>query len=812
MQDPHGGGDERSAMQTELGVWAITEQALDLERLGWSETIFALSNGNLGLRGNLDEGEPYGELGTYLSGVHELRPMPHAEAGYGYPESGQTVINVTSGKIIRLLVDDEPFDVRYGTLLAHTRTLDMRAGTLVRNVEWRSPAGQRVRIKSTRMVSLTQRGVAAIEYIVEPVDESARLVLQSELVVNEPSHGPRVSDPRVAAALIAPLTAEDHLALDASVVLVHRTRVSGLKVAAGMNHIVDCSAPWDSSTEALDDLGRFTVGTTLNAGQCLRIVKFLAYGWSSLRSNHALRDQVGAALHAAQSTGWDELLQEQRSFLDNYWECNTVEIPDDPDLEIAIRFGMFHALQAGARTEGIAIPAKGLTGTGYDGHAFWDTEMFVLPFLNSAYPTASREVLRWRHTTLDVARQRAQELGLTGAALPWRTIDGAECSGYWPAGTAAFHVNAAVAEAVMQYLDATDDTDFFAECGAELVIEAARLFQSLGHRARDGAFHIDGVTGPDEYSAIADDNVYTNLMAQRTLRAAIRACAQAPDVASALGVHENEQQGWAAAADTMHIPYSEALGIHAQSTNFTMHPFWDFAATSESQYPLLQSAPYFDLYRKQVVKQADIVLAMHTCPEAFTLEEKRSNFTYYEAITVRDSSLSAVSQGIIAAELGHLELAEDYLNECAFIDLRDTHSNSDDGIHLAASVGAWAVVVAGFGGLRIVGGVLRFAPRIAPEFGPLSFTMRHLDRRISIRVTPTKATYELTAGFPLNIVHYGEEFTLLPDLAVTMAIPHADPPPAVSQPIRRAPLSRRLRNNDRRRTIEDHAAQKKLDY
>ena len=309
-----------------LETWCIRETTLDLDVLAQGESIFALANGHLGLRGNLDEGEPFGLPGTYLNGLHALRPLPYAEAGYGYPESGQTMINVTNGKLLRLLVDDEPFDVRYGRLESHERSLDLRAGTLTRDVRWVSPAGQTAHIRSTRLVSFTQRAVAAICYEVEAVGERARVVVQSELVANEPLPMPG-SDPRVAAALSSPLVSEDHGTRGQTAVeLAHRTAVSGLRMAAAMDHVIDGPPRIDIAAESDPDTGRVTVTTVLEPGQRLRIIKFIAYGWSSLRSRQALRDQVVAALTAARQTGWDGLVAEQRQYLDAFWDHASVEV------------------------------------------------------------------------------------------------------------------------------------------------------------------------------------------------------------------------------------------------------------------------------------------------------------------------------------------------------------------------------------------------------------------------------------------------------------------------------------------------------
>jgi alpha,alpha-trehalose phosphorylase len=775
--------------------WHVRETRLDLEILAQSESVFALSNGHLGMRGNLDEGEPHGLPGTYLNSFYELRPLPHAEAGYGYPEEGQTVVNVTNGKLIRLLVDDEPLDVRYGELRSHERILDMRAGTLERTLEWVSPAGRAVRVHSTRLVSFAQRSVAAICYEVEPLDGPARLVVQSGLVANEELPVTK-SDPRVAAVLSAPLEAEEQLANGASGLLIHRTKASGLRMAAAMQHDIDGPPDTLVSTDAFPDWARTTVACVVEPGQKLRVVKLLAYGWSSQRSLPALRDQVGAALAAARQSGWDGLVRSQREYLDAFWDHSDVLVEGDPEVQQAVRFGIFNVLQAGARNERRPIPAKGLTGPGYDGHVFWDTEMFALPVLIYTQPAAAAEVLRWRHTTLDLARERAATLGLKGAAFPWRTIQGQECSGYWPAGTASFHIGAAVADATLRYIQASGDEVFEREVGVELLVETARLWRSLGHHDRHGQFHIDGITGPDEYSAVVHDNVYTNLMAARNLIGAADAAGRHPEVARALGVDEEEAASWRDAARAMVIPYDEELGVHQQCEGFTRFQEWDFASTKPDDYPLLLTHPYFDLYRKQVIKQADLVLAMHWRGDAFAPEEKTRNFHYYEQRTVRDSSLSSCTQAVLAAETGHLELAHDYLGEAALIDLHDTHQNTSDGVHLAALAGSWIALVAGLGGMRDHGGVLSFSPRLPSRIGRLDFSLLWHGLRLRVSVRQESVTYYLREGdhedgSQLDLVHHGQPLTVRIGSPMTLPIPPApDPGPEPQQPPGRAPIRR----------------------
>lgn len=771
--------------------WHVREVRLDMDVLAQSESVFALSNGHVGLRGNLDEGEPHGLPGTYLNSFYELRPLPYAEAGFGFPESGQTIVNVTNGKLIRLLVDDEPLDVRYGELVSHERVLDLRAGTLHRELHWRSPAGREVKVRSTRLVSFTQRSVAVINYEVEVLGEPLRVILQSELVANE-TLPPQSRDPRVAAVLESPLQAEEELTTDDGGLLIHRTKVSGLRVAAAMAHDVSGPERTTIGSEGYEDWVRTSIGCVLKPGETLRVVKYLTYGWSSKRSLPAMRDQVGAALAAARLDRWDGLRRAQREYLDEFWDAADVRVEGDPEVQQAVRFGLFHVLQAGARAERRPISAKGLTGPGYDGHAFWDTEMFVLPVLTYTLPSAVRDALYWRHSTLPQAHERARTLNLRGAAFPWRTIEGPESSAYWPAGTAAFHIAADVADALRRYMLATEDEVTEREIGLELLVETARLWRSLGHHDRYGRFHIDGVTGPDEYTAVKNDNVYTNLMAQRNLLTAADCAMRHREQAFDLGVTDEEAAAWRDAANSMYIPYDEELQVHEQVAGFTRLQEWDFEHTPPEKYPLLLHYPYFDLYRKQVIKQADLVLAMHWRGDAFTGEQKMRNFLYYERRTVRDSSLSACSQAVVAAEVGHPELAHRYLREAALMDLHDLNENTRDGVHIASLAGAWIALVAGFGGLRDHEGILSFSPRLSSRLSRLEFSMQWRSMRLRVDVRPHQTTYSLRHGGPetvLELRHHGETIRVTGDQPVTVPVPPAHPSgPPPEQPPGRAPL------------------------
>jgi alpha,alpha-trehalose phosphorylase len=391
---------------------------------------------------------------------------------------------------------------------------------------------------------------------------------------------------------------------------------------------------------------------------------------------------------------------------------------------------------------------------------------------------------------LDLARKRARQLGLRGAAFPWRTISGEECSGYWPAGTAQFHINAGIADAVIRYQKVSGDEAFERDVGIELLVETARLWRSLGHHDAASRFRIDGVTGPDEYSAIVDNNIYTNLMAQQNLQAAADVAERHPERAADMGVNGEEVASWRDAARAMVIPYDETLGIHPQDEDFTKHEPWDFENTDPENYPLLLHFPYLQLYRKQVVKQADLVLAMMTRGDAFTAEQMRRDFDYYEALTVRDSSLSASIQAAEAAEVGHIELAYDYFGEAALMDLDDLEHNTRDGLHIASLAGACLAPLAGFGGVRDYDGALHFSPRLPQALSRMSFRFSFRDRRLKVDINHREAAYTLLQGPPVDIFHYRERVSLATKRAVRRHLPKLPSLPTPRQPPGRAPARR----------------------
>lgn len=703
--------------------WQLIEPDVSIEALPVSESLFSLANGYLGIRGTLDEVEPHGVRGTFLAGFYETHPLAYPEGGYGHPAEGQAMIAVADGTPLRLVVDSVPLDIRTIIPLEHSRRLDFRTGVLDRLLRWRAPSGTTLELQSQRVVSLREPALCAVRYTVRALDGPAHVVVRSELALGATPPEVTNDDPQVAEALDHPFDMLTVECDETGGVLTAVTRRTAMRIAAAMQHLV-VGADRVHTEAASEDHVVTTVTADLAPGDAVQIDKFVGPVWSPDGFGDSLLESARAVVDSGIDLGWDGLVQGQHAVLADLWEVADVEVDGDPELQQALRFNVFTLLTATFATADTPLGAKGLTGLGYNGHTFWDVEGFITPALTLLVPDAAARLLRWRASTLDAARERAQILGLQGASFAWRTIDGHETSAYWPASTAAMHVNADISRAFWLYSNVTGD-QLNSLGGLEILIETARLWMSMGREDADGAWHLFGMTGPDEYTGVVDDNVFTNLMARRNLLRAAEACEDAPEEASAHRVDATEIAGWRAAAAAVHIPWDPHLRVHPANTSFTLYREWRFAEQQDA-YPVQEHQHYAKIYRRQVVKQADLVLAMWWCREDFTDDQIARNLEYYEARTVRDSSLSAGVQAVMCAKADHPTLAYRYLRETALVDLCDIAGDTHQGLHLAAIGGSWLALVAGMGGLREDGPDLELAP-VLPD------TLTRIRYRVSWR-------------------------------------------------------------------------------
>jgi len=757
--------------------WSIAETGFDEAWMGNAETVFALANGFLGTRGTFEEGRPAIEPATFCNGFHDTWPIIHAEEAYGFARTGQTIVNVPDTTIMKLYVDDEPLYLPTARLTHYHRELDFREGVLKREMNWSSPAGKQVRITSRRLVSFEYRHVSAICYEVT-VDSDAPVVISSQLLnrqdsraIDEPPTNGN-GDPRRAKAFAhRVLNARHHLEREHRICTGYRTTNSRMSLGVGMDHRIVTENPWRASSSWSEDLGKVVFTIDARAGVPVQITKYASYHTSRSVPPRELVDRCTRTLDRCVRDGYPSLEEAQRAWLAEFWENSDVDVGAESRIQQAVRWNIFQLCQASARAETTGIPAKGLTGQAYEGHYFWDTEIYVTPFLSYTSPRTTRNLLRFRHSMLDKARERARELSENGALFPWRTINGEEASSYYAAGTAQYHINADIAYAIKRYVDIRGDLDILSEVGGEILVETARMWVGLGFFKPDGgSFHIHGVTGPDEYTTVVNDNTFTNLMARANLRYAADAVGwiqQNKPEAHALLVHKTGLKGeeidiWERAAQKMHIPYDRERGIFPQDANFLEKETWDFAGTPRSHYPLLLHYHPLVIYRHQVIKQADVVLALVLLGNEFSLEEKRRNFDYYDPLTTGDSSLSACVQSILAAEIGYEQKAVEYFGYALLMDLADVAGNVVDGAHVASTGGVWMSLTHGFGGMRDFDGKLSFDPRLPKEWDHLRFPLRFHGSRIEVEITHEALTVTLIDGDPLPVTVRGRTETVGP--------------------------------------------------
>ena len=786
-------GDPLDRSRFPIDPWRLVERWHDPRDLGVTETLFTVANGYLGMRGNPEEGRDAYAHGTFVNGFHETWEIRHAEAAFGFARTGQTIVNVPDAKLMKLYVDDEPLILGTADLEHYERILDLRDGVLRRSLVWRTPSGKRVKVDSTRMVSMTQRHLALLTLEVTMLEGSAPIVISSQLMNRQDGtdeyHDASAAmgegiDPRKAAkfeqrVLLPRLSTVE----DDRMVLGYQCASSRMTIAVAADHHLHTTGDAEVVVRHDEDLAKMAFRVQAEPGRPVRLEKVVAYHTSRGVPVRELADRCDRTLDRAARAGLSEAVAEQRAWFDEFWAAADVEVTDDSALgqdeelraiQQAIRFNLFSLAQASARADQWGVPAKGVTGSGYEGHYFWDSEIYVAPFLTYTQPALAKNLLHFRSRMLDAARHRAREMAQHGALFPWRTINGEEASAYSAAGTAQVHIDADVVYALTQYLAATDDVGFLLRHGIDILVETSRMWADLGFWRENGSpsFHIHGVTGPDEYTTVVNNNLFTNVMARHNLEQAVAAVERIrrdhpldfEQVAKRLELTDDEVEEWARCAAGMHVPFDEGLGIHPQDDFFLDREVWDLTQTPDELRPLLLHYHPLVIYRFQVLKQADVVLALFLQGDRFTAEEKRKDFEYYDPITTGDSTLSAVVQSVMAAEVGYHEAAWDYFRQALYVDLANLHGNTVDGMHIASTGGVWSALVCGFGGMRDRGGRLSFDPRLPDAFPHLTFALVWRGTRFRVRLTPDTMTFTVVSGTgPVPVAVRGEEHVLRAD-------------------------------------------------
>ncbi len=765
-----------------MDSWKLIQKKFDPSEFGKYETLFTLGNGNLGLRGNLEEADSNYERGTYINGFYENFPIEYGESAYGYAKNNQTIIDLIDGKSFIFYADGELLTT--DKISQHIRELDFRKGVLTRSFTWLTKSGATIDFKIERLVSLVQDTTAIqnleINVLNKKVDFKIISILSDTAPKNRSTDANDLVDPRTGSGhLEKVLIRKDELLDGTRGYFIHQTALSKISLFSGMDHTFESEIiPEISSLLSMTD-ARISFKFEHLEGS-LHFVKYLCYCHSQEKNDSEIKKTGLTDLKLSINNGSAYYFNAQESFLADFWDKSDVIITGDQNLQQGLRFNFFHLLQSTGNNGKVSIAAKGLTGLGYEGHYFWDTEIYVLPYFAYTFPEIAKSLLLYRYSIIGNARERAAELSHKGVLFPWRTINGEEASAYFPAGTAQFHINADIAFGINKYVKSTGDIQFLLDYGLEILIETARFWYDLGEYipGLDGAFCIHEVTGPDEYTALVNNNLYTNIMARENLFYASGYLNELEttnykfyqDFINKFSISEKEIKSWKEAASKIRIPYDSNLSLYAQDDAFLNRPVWDFEGTPAEKYPLLLHFHPLSIYRYQVIKQADLVMALFLQGKYFSHAEKKRNFDYYEKLTTGDSSLSACIQGIVGSELGYLNLAENYLKHTALIDLKDLNGNVKDGVHTASMAGSWMSVVYGFAGMRDSGDILSFSPRLSSGLDKISFKINFSGCLLQVNLSKEKIDYKLLEGKILSFYNYYDKIDLKFGESITISL------------------------------------------
>ena len=746
-------------------TFSIRRKGFSAPAAAQEESLFSLGNGYLGWRGNYEESYAsfIGVDGCYINAFYETEKIRYGEIAYAYAEESQTMLNVTCGQRIFLKANGKALHPDQAE--ATERILDMEHGLLTRETTYALENGAKLRVNARRFACFKHPHAACIAFTVTaegaPCDVTLTPTLDGDV-----SNLTCTDDPRVGSGLHGRVLSLPVMEVrDGAQGMSQHTQNTRLAVASAMLCTLDHDAK--ITRQQTETCLSEQYALTLQAGESATLVKYVTY-FNGKQEEAA--DLLQSALDEAESLaklGFEALRQEQSAYMAGFWDGCGIDVTGDDELLQGMRFNLYHLLQSAGRDGKTNIAAKGLTGEGYEGHYFWDTETYIFPMFLHTAPKIARALLTYRYGILPFARARAREMGhAVGALYPWRTIGGKEASAYYPAGTAQYHIDADIAFAVKRYADATGDDEFLWDMGAEMVAETARFYRDLGfyNEHKGGAFCINEVTGPDEYNTLVNNNTYTNVMAAVNLRFAAdtldRMAKAVPDkyaaLAEKIGLNADESASWREAAEKMYIPRKEGTDLIWQDDGFMDRKPWPIDSIPKANFPLLLHYHPLVIYRHQVCKQADTVLAMLLQPGRFTSAEKKAAFDFYDKVTTHDSSLSMAAFSAVASRVGEIDKAYDYFRETARLDLDDTHGNTRDGLHMANMAGTWVCMVSGFGGMSVTENGISFDPILPPHLHGYAFRVNYKGSVIEVRVDDAGPQYRLIAGSPLTITDRGE--------------------------------------------------------
>lgn len=726
------------------------------------ETLLSTGNGYVGMRANFEEGyknEYNSYIGTYINGFYDIHPICYGEYCYGFPQSGQRMVNVHNAQNVWINIDGSTFNIFEGKLKEISRELNIKKGYALRHVKWQSPKGHNFEITFKRMASFTTLELITIDIEIKSVDYDGEIKIVSAIekeVINNLDQ----NDSRAGGHGSPMLKLIDKKVSGNVHMLLSETTVSKLRLATA------CAYNMHMNFEAIENGTVATTTEYIKKGDTVRFTKYIAFA-DSIRHNDVVNSAINAA-YKAKVMGVDYYYVQQAKYLEEFWKYAYITV-DDKDVEYALNYSVYQLLSSAGKDEYSNIGAKGLSGGGYEGHYFWDTEIYMIPFFMLTMPKIAKNLLKFRYKMLNASRKRAIEMGhKKGAKIPWRTIAGGECSAYFPAGSAQYHINADIAYAYIQYYLYTNDIEMLASFGFEVIFETARIWTEMGNYNLQGEFCINTVTGPDEYTAIVDNNYYTNSMAKYHLEWTVKLAEILKDLephawgqlSKRLDLKDSELNAMKNAAKHMRLPYDEKLNIHLQDDSFINKKEWDFDNTPKDNYPLLLNYHPLHIYRHQVLKQADTILS-YILLDDVQKDIMKSSYDYYKARTTHDSSLSPCVHSMMSAKLNRSEEAYKFFMSTIRLDIDDINKNTKDGLHIANAGGAYMAMIYGFAGLRIKHDGLHINPIKPQDWSGYSFQLCYQNQMIKIEVANQ---IKITCQHPVTLFVSGEKHVIQKEL------------------------------------------------
>ncbi len=745
-------------------IYKVSPIPLEENKIKLNEALFHNANGYIGVRYDFEEGYPEGSdflPSQYINSFYDIFDTHQAENLFGLIRKREIILNIANTQGITLILDDEIFSMFEGEVLESSLELDMQKGITTRKVKWRSPKGKAIELKITRMASFFQLPLFTIEYEINCLNFSGKLDIISthdgDVFNYHDPHDPRNASEKM--KLLIPVLCE---VMEGFTFITSKTTASDLTVCSCVGHHLSQDCEHEHMIK--DHKAKFLLETEAVQGKPFKLIKYAVF-CDSLRHENC-RKQAFLEMEKARSHSLDYLYQQQVKYLSAFWDHSWVEIEGDDQADLALKYNVYQLIQSVGKDRFSNISPKGLSGDGYEGHYFWDTEMYIQPFFTITQPEISKSLISYRYNSLPKARENAQIMGHSkGVLYPWRTITGKECSGYFPAGSAQYHINGAIAHSIISYYFAVKDQSWLINEGLEVIFETARLWLETGN-FHQGRFLINTVTGPDEYTCIVNNNFYTNAIAQYHLQWAAKWYRLFQDngdfqkLIRKIKLTEEEIDAFEQAAEKMYLPYDETLDINPQDDSFLQKKRWEIDSIPPEKFPLLLNYHPLFIYRHQICKQVDTILAHYILEDLCSTTTIRNSYAYYEKISTHDSSLSKSIFCIMAARLSMVSKAWKYFMDVVHLDLKNLCKNTKDGIHTANMAGSYLALVYGFAGFRMKEEGLFFEPCVPEQWKGYQFCIAYRDSRIHVEVNHTECVFKLKQGSKKELTIYGKTYTL----------------------------------------------------